>query len=129
MISYCLKRLPVENRYIGVNSQLKGKNQHTSPCLTYMGTKKERKIKYDSLRVLLDSGCSDSIAILKYGNKNRKVTSTKTFATGSGQLKTKYKADIKFTLPEFSNLKIITWNLHLTDNENLGYDLILGRVH
>ena len=94
-----------------------------------MGTKKERKIKYDSLRVLLDSGCSDSIAILKYGNKNRKVTSTKTFATGSGQLKTKYKADIKFTLPEFSNLKIITWNLHLTDNENLGYDLILGRVH
>ena len=92
-----------------------------------MGVKKAQKIKYDNLRVLLDSGCSDSIAMLKYGRKNKKETGTKKFATGSGQLKTKYKADIKFTLPEFSNSKLITWNFHLTDNEDLGYDLILGR--
>ena len=30
-----------------------------------------------------------------------------------------------FTLPEFSNSKIINWNFHLTDNDDLGYDMIL----
>ena len=64
---------------------------------------------------------------MKYGRKNRKKESTKKFATGSGQLKTKFQADIKFTLPELSNSKIINWNFRLTDNEDLGYDMILGR--
>ena len=91
------------------------------------GSKKDRKIKFDNLRILLDSGCSDSIAQMKYGRKNRKKESTKKFATGSGQLKTKFQADIKFTLPELSNSKIINWNFRLTDNEDLGYDMILGR--
>ena len=34
------------------------------------GSKKGRKIKYDNLKILLDSGCSDSIDLMKYGNMN-----------------------------------------------------------
>ena len=36
------------------------------------GSKKDRKIKFDNLRILLYSGCSDSIAQMKYGKKNKK---------------------------------------------------------
>ena len=64
---------------------------------------------------------------MKYGRKNKKEVKTKKFATGSGQLKTRYQADISFTLPEFSNSKDINWNFHLTNSEDLGYDMILGR--
>ena len=51
------------------------------------GSKKGRKIKFDNLRVLLDSGCSDSIASLKYGKSSKKKGKTKYFTTGSVQLK------------------------------------------
>ena len=63
------------------------------------GSKKDCKIKYDNLRILLDSGCSDFIAIKKYGKKNQQEVKTRKFTTGSGTLKTKYEANIKFTLP------------------------------
>ena len=56
------------------------------------GSKKDRKIKFDNLRILLYSGCSDSIAQMKYGKKNKKEIKSRKFATGSGQLKTKYQA-------------------------------------
>lgn len=58
---------------------------------------------------------------------NKKEIKSRKFATGSGQLKTKYQAEIKFTLPEFSNSKIINWKFYLTEDEDLGYDMILGR--
>ena len=91
------------------------------------GSKKGRKIKFDNLRFLLDSGCSDSIASLKYGKSSKEKWKTKYFTAGSWQLKTQYQMDIMFSLPEFSNSKLINWKFHLTDNEDLGYDMVIGR--
>ena len=91
------------------------------------GPKKGRKIKYDNLKILLDSGCSDSIALMKYGNSKKTKTPTRKFATGSGQLKTKYESEIQLKLPEFSHSKIINWQFHLTKMEDIGYDMIIGR--
>ena len=91
------------------------------------GSKKGQKIKYDNLKILLDSGCSDSIALMKYGNSKKTKTPTHKFATGSGQLKTKYESEIQFTLPEFSHSKIINWKFHLTELEDIGYDMIIGQ--
>ena len=67
------------------------------------------------------------MALLKYG-RNKKLQGTKKeFSTGSGVLKTEYEAEIHFTLPEFSATKVINWKFQLTDNEDLGYDFIIGR--
>ena len=109
-----------------MNSQQKRKN-HSCCVSKHIGVKKDCKIKYDNLWILLDSSCSDSIAISKYGKKNKQEVKTRKFTTGSGTLKIKYEANIKFTLPEFSNFKIINWEFHVTDYEDLGYDMILGR--
>ena len=62
------------------------------------GSKKGRKIKYDNLKILLDSGCSDSIALMKYGNSKKTKTATRKFATESGQLKTKYESRTRKSL-------------------------------
>ena len=64
---------------------------------------------------------------MKYGKSSKKKGKTKYFTTGSGQLKIQYQTDILFSLPEFSNSKLINWKFHLTDNEDLGYDMVIGR--
>ena len=51
----------------------------------------------------------------------------KSYTTGNGMLKTKYESKINFSLPEFSDKKIITWTFNVADKESLGYDMILGR--
>ena len=85
-----------------------------------------RKIKYEGLKVLIDTGCDSSMAIEKYAS-NKKKEKESNYATGSGVLKTKYESEIHFTLPEFSDKKIIKWTFNITDSKDLGYDIIIGR--
>ena len=91
-----------------------------------LGGKKKRKIKYNNLRALLDSGSSGSIAYKKYVSNTTK-TKTKSYSTGNGVLKIKEEANVCFTLPEFSNSKIINWKFDVIDSKDLGYDIIIGR--
>ena len=53
-------------------AKIKNKRRPTPVTLAHVwGSKKNRKIKYDNLRVLIDTGCSDSLALFKYG-RNKK---------------------------------------------------------
>ena len=91
-----------------------------------MEEEKSIEKKHDSLRVLIDTGCSHSIISKKYCSKF-KSKNIKTYSTGSGSLTTKYDSKIHFTLPEFSDKKIINWTFSVANTEDLGYDAIIGR--
>ena len=91
------------------------------------GGKKNRKNKYENLRVLLDSGCSHSLILSKFckiKNKNKKV---RKYSTGSGTLTTTHEAEVQFTLSEFSTSKIITSKFSTIEDDVVGYDMIIGR--
>lgn len=88
--------------------------------------KKNRVKAHEGLRVLIDTGCSHSIIAKKYSSKTKR-RSTKTYKTGSGSLTTEYESKIYFSLSEFSDQKIINWTFSVTNAEDLGYDVILGR--
>ena len=58
-------------------AKIKNKRRPTPVTLAHVwGSKKNRKIKYDNLRVLIDTGCSDSLALFKYG-RNKKLKEQK----------------------------------------------------
>ena len=90
------------------------------------GGKKNRTITNESLKVLIDTGCSHSIIAERFCN-NKMKTNKNTYSTGSGSLTTKYSSEVHFTLQEFSDKKIINWEFNVVDSKNLGYDMILGR--
>ena len=94
--------------------------------MTIRGGKKDRTKIHDSLRVLIDTGCSHSIISKKYCSKF-KSKNIKTYSTGSGSLTAKYDSKIHFALPEFSDKKIINWTFSVANTEDLGYDAIIGR--
>ena len=104
------------------------KNKEPTPVtlINVFGGKKNRSKSHEGLRVLIDTGCSHSIILKKYCNK-LKNNKEKEYATGSGTLKTKHESKVYFSLPEFSDQKIIDWVFNVTSSEDLGYDVILGR--
>ena len=109
-------------------SSINSNNKKVTPVtlVNVYGGKKNRKIKHEGLKVLIDTGCDSSMAIEKYASSKRKEKESN-YVTGSGVLKTKYESEIHFTLPEFSDKKIIRWNFNITDSKDLGYDIIIGR--
>ena len=90
------------------------------------GGKKNRNIKHEGLRVLIDTGCSHSIMLGKYC-QSKKTKISNQYSTGSGSLTTRHESEIHFTLPEFSDKKIIKWKFNITDSTEVEYDIILGR--
>jgi hypothetical protein len=59
------------------NSSINNKNKENKPTLVTLasiyGGKKNRDIKHDGLKVLIDTGCSDSIAHYKYSMRKINV--------------------------------------------------------
>ena len=92
-----------------------------------LGGKKQRKIAYEGLRVLLDTGCSDSLVRAEYASSGQKEKSKNIYSTGGGNITTHTQSTIFFTLPEFSDKKIIKWKFNVFENKHLEYDLIIGR--
>ena len=90
------------------------------------GGKKGNHKKYENLRVLIDTGCSHSLILTKYCSRRLKKNKNK-YSTGSGSLTTQYESQVHFTLPEFSDKKIINWKFSVADSPTIGYDLIIGR--
>ncbi len=78
------------------------------------------------MRVLIDTGCSHSLISILYCHKLISQREKK-YSTGNGILTTKSEAKIHFSLPEFSDKKIITWKFSVAEQDNLGYDIIIGR--
>ena len=81
---------------------------------------------HEGIRVLLDTGCSHSIISKKYSSKNKRKNKNE-YYTGSGTLMTKYESKVHFSLPEFSDQKVINWTFNVADTEDLGYEAIIGR--
>ena len=90
------------------------------------GGKKNREDKHVDLRVLLDSGSSHSIIQKKFCSSGL-IKNKRKYSTGGGLLDTKYYSEIIFTLPEFSDKKIITGQFSVVDTTNISYDMIIGR--
>ena len=42
-------------------------------------------------------------------------------------MSTKYEGNVHFSLPEFSDKKIINWRFNIFESEDLGYDMVIGR--
>ena len=91
------------------------------------GGKKDRQNKHEGLRVLIDTGCSHSIVAYKYVNQKYIVIKKKKYSTGNGTLETKYESEIHFSLPEFSDKKIINWKLSVAESRLIGYEMIIGQ--
>ena len=110
------------------NSDTKVRSEPTSvTILNILGGKKLRKITYEGLRVLLDTGCSDSLVRAEYAKSGKEKKSKNIYTTGGGEITTHTQSTIFFTLPEFSDKKIIKWDFNVFDDKHLEYDLIIGR--
>ena len=72
-----------------------------------LGGKKLRQKIYEGLRVLLDTGCSDSLIRSEYAKSGQVIPSKNIYSTGGGNITTSSQSTISFTLPEFSDKKTI----------------------
>ena len=95
--------------------------------MNILGGKKQRKIRYAGLRVLIDTGCSDSLLRACFGKHGEIKKIKNIYSTGGGNIKTQYESKINFTLSEFSDKKIIEWKFNIFDDDKLEYDAIIGR--
>jgi RNase H-like domain found in reverse transcriptase/Reverse transcriptase (RNA-dependent DNA polymerase)/Integrase zinc binding domain len=80
------------------------------------------------LKALLDSGASATIANFQAvaGLQIKPKTST-TWSTAGGNFLTSKAVAATFTLPEFSETRIITTPIHIGEQPLSGYDLVIGR--
>ena len=99
----------------------------TVTLVNVRGGKKNRQTIHEGLRVLLDTGCSDSLLLAEYVKKNKKIKKDSKYATGGGTVKTRYETKVNFSLPEFSDKKVVTWKFKVFESTTLGYDMVIGR--
>ena len=85
------------------------------------------KNKVTYIKILLDSGASSSIINKKCIEGLKLDTSQVTeWRTSAGVFTTNKKACLKLKLPEFFQNRIITYDVHVTENTS-SYDMIMGR--
>jgi hypothetical protein len=84
------------------------------------------KNKVKTIKVLLDSGSSETLIASNLVARFKKIKTESTqWDTGAGKLDTNKKVNLYFTLPEFYEKKIITWESHVFKNHTR-YDMIMG---
>ena len=90
-------------------------------------TREKGKAKPKTIKILLDTGGSDTIVNEKYVSKLTKIKgSQQKWQTAAGELKTTEQVQVRMTLPELHEKRVIDWKMHVTKNE-LNYDMIIGR--
>ena len=95
-------------------------------------TREGQEDKVKTIRILLDN---DASAMLVNGSLLKdlpRVTNAKRvrWQTRGGRFNTTAQCKIKFTLPEFSDQKLVEWNAYVDDevkDTSLQYDMIMGR--
>jgi hypothetical protein len=80
---------------------------------TVRGGEKGQRSHKTGLLVLFDTGCSHSMMSAAMAKHVKWKRSTASFNTAAGQYETKHMAKVLFTLPEFSESKILHWEFHL----------------
>ena len=107
----------------------KRKRTHLRPIVFMRFNTRRGKPKPVTLKVLLDSGASESVVTKKFATKlkiRKSNVSTKWTTPGGGKLLTNEQVKALFTLPELHDDKLIEWDWHVTSD--LGaYDAIIGR--
>ena len=84
-------------------------NSHHYPILKGCMNILEGKEKFKNFRILLDSGCSSTIIIVRLINKlTPQKYSVMQWHTQAGKITTNSKVKIDSTLPELSTTKIVT---------------------
>ena len=111
---------------IGGNNELtfsvKSPTPVTTGCIRH-SDKHGQRVKYENLKILLDSGCSQSILAKKCAS-NKLKEKKQTFTTGGGAMSTKWESKQYFSFSELSGSKIVNWNFKITDSKDL---VIIGR--
>ena len=80
------------------------------------------------IKVLVDCGASKSIICKNSILNNKCVKNTTTeWVTPSGKVTSNLMCKLVFSLPEFSNSRLITHNFHVMDEVLPGYHMIIGR--
>ena len=93
-----------------------------------LNTREKGKPKPKTIRILVDSGGSACIGKRSLFSKLKTTKDSETtWETASGDFSTKETVQAQFTLPELHEERLIEWKVHLTDNESMNYDLIIGR--
>ena len=84
------------------------------------------KPKPTFVKILLDSGASQSIIKKQFVKKRKQVKEPTTqWTTAAGTFTTNSKCKVEFNLNEFSEKKLVDWKVHVA--ESLGaYDMIIG---
>jgi hypothetical protein len=84
------------------------------------------KKKVESLKILLDTGSSESHIKCHFVRKLRcKSDTASEWTTAAGLIKTDQKCKINLALPEFSMTREIAWEVHVGTLENIHYDMII----
>ena len=90
-------------------------------------TREKGKPKPKTIKILLDTGGSDTIVNAKFVSKLSKIKGSKqTWQTAAGDLSTSEQVQVQMTLPELHEKRVVHWKMHVTENE-LNYDMIMGR--
>ena len=72
--------------------------------------------KFDSLRIIIDSGSSSYIIIGKHAPKLRKkITKPFRWSTQGGDFNTNSTSKVEIVLPGIDEMKSMTWNFHVDD--------------
>ena len=86
------------------------------------------KAEFKNVRILLDSGCSSKIVMIRLISKlNPKEDAMVLCHKQAANITTNLKVKTYFTLPEFSTTKILIWDCHVDDYAKVRYAMILGR--
>ena len=86
--------------------------------------------KFQTVRILFDSGSSGTLINHRFTTKLKQVATTESkWTTKTGTFVTSRKCKVELVLPELHRDKHITWMMHIDESDMLSskYDIIIGR--
>ena len=89
---------------------------------------RRNKSKFKNSQILLDSGCTSTIIMIRLVEKicPEKYAVTQ-WQTQAGNITTNFKVKVDFTLPTLSSTNVVTWKCHVDGSAWVRYGMFLGR--
>ena len=89
---------------------------------------RDGRAKFKNFRILLDSGCNSMILMRSLVEKlHPEKDDVMQWHTQAGNITTKNKVKVYFTLPALNTTNTVAWDFHVDDSSKGRYDMILGR--